>query len=71
MFKKTALNLIKIYQKYIRIMLPSSCRFSPTCSEYSQQAILKYGLIKGGLKAIKRLLHCHPFSGRAGYDPLI
>ncbi len=70
MLKEVALNFISIYQDYIRTVLPSSCRFTPSCSEYTKQAILKYGFLKGGLKAIRRLFSCHPFSGRAGYDPL-
>jgi len=63
--------LLDIYQKYISIILPSSCRFWPNCSQYSKQAILKYGLCKGGLKAIVRVLRCHPLSGKSGYDPLL
>ncbi|MEI6631357.1 MAG: membrane protein insertion efficiency factor YidD [bacterium] len=52
-------------------MLPSSCRFFPSCSEYARQAIEKYGILWGGIKATKRLLHCHPLSQKTGYDPLI
>jgi hypothetical protein len=71
MLKKTSLNFIKIYQNYLRVFLPVCCRFSPTCSEYAGQAIAKYGFLKGGFKAAKRLLMCQPFSKKAGYDPLI
>ncbi|MDD2689129.1 MAG: membrane protein insertion efficiency factor YidD [Candidatus Omnitrophica bacterium] len=70
MLKRLSLNLINIYQRYIRVTLSVSCRFSPTCSEYTKQAILKYGFFKGGGKAVKRLLLCHPFSGKAGDYPL-
>lgn len=65
-----ALKLIDVYQRYIRPAMPASCRFEPSCSEYTKQAILKYGLIKGVCKGITRILRCHPFSGRSGYDPL-
>lgn len=70
MLKKILLSLIKIYQDYVRIMLPLSCRFTPSCSDYAREAIIKYGSILGTLKAGKRLLLCHPFSGKAGYDPV-
>jgi len=65
-----AVNLIKVYQKYIRPVIPASCRFEPGCSEYTSQAISKYGLIKGVCKGLTRILRCHPFSGQSGYDPL-
>ena len=47
----------------------SSCRFTPTCSQYSRAAIKKYGIIRGGTLSLKRILRCHPFSP-GGYDPL-
>ncbi|MGK9476900.1 membrane protein insertion efficiency factor YidD [Melioribacter sp. OK-6-Me] len=61
--------LIKFYQKAISPMFPPSCRFYPTCSEYSVQAFTKYGVIKGGIKSIWRILRCNPFN-KGGYDPL-
>ncbi|MDD5282095.1 MAG: membrane protein insertion efficiency factor YidD [Candidatus Omnitrophica bacterium] len=64
------INLIVGYQKYIRPVIPANCRFEPGCSEYTRQAILKYGLIKGVCKGLTRILRCHPFSGQSGYDPL-
>lgn len=70
MLKNLALGLILAYQKYFGWALPSTCRFNPTCSEYAKQAIEKYGFFKGGLKGAIRISHCHPFSGRAGDDPL-
>ncbi|KGN79144.1 hypothetical protein HW49_07190 [Porphyromonadaceae bacterium COT-184 OH4590] len=57
------------YQKAISPMLPSSCRFVPTCSQYTIEAILKHGIFKGGFMALKRLLRCHPWGGD-GYDPV-
>ena len=62
---------ILAYQKFLRPLLPPSCRFYPSCSEYALQAIEKYGIFKGSLKALKRVLKCHPLSGHSGYDPLI
>jgi len=70
MLERIALELIDIYQNYIRIILPSSCRFVPSCSEYTRQAILKFGFFQGTFKGIKRLLRCHPFSQKSGYDPI-
>ena len=67
--KKILLFLIKCYQKCISPYLGKRCRFYPTCSEYSRQAITKYGAIKGSCLTIIRLLKCHPFH-KGGYDPL-
>jgi putative membrane protein insertion efficiency factor len=67
--KYLALALIRFYQKFISPALPPACRFYPTCSHYSYQAIEKYGLIKGGWLAVKRLGRCHPFHP-GGYDPV-
>lgn len=49
------------YKRWISPVLPKACRFTPTCSEYARQAIVKYGFWRGGLKAAGRLLRCHPF----------
>lgn len=67
--KGLALCLISFYQKFISPAHPRCCRFYPTCSEYSKQAIEKYGMIKGGAKAFRRILRCQPLC-RGGYDPL-
>ena len=64
-----ALWLIRLYQKTLSRMLPNSCRFIPSCSEYSYQAIAKYGLLKGGWLALKRITRCHPLNV-GGYDPV-
>jgi putative membrane protein insertion efficiency factor len=61
--------LIKLYKNLISPILPPSCRYTPTCSEYSQQAITKYGPFKGGWMALKRISRCHPWGGH-GYDPV-
>ncbi|KPK98718.1 MAG: hypothetical protein AMJ95_02990 [Omnitrophica WOR_2 bacterium SM23_72] len=70
MFSKVIVKLIRGYQVFWRHLLPSSCRFTPSCSEYALQAITRYGVLRGILKAGMRILSCHPFSGRSGYDPL-
>ena len=58
---------IRFYQLCISPLLGPSCRFTPTCSEYARQAILKHGPIRGLYLAIRRLLRCHPWGG-SGYD---
>ena len=63
------LVIIRIYQTLISPLLPSTCRFSPTCSEYSKQSLIKYGLIKGSILSVKRILKCNPWGGN-GYDPV-
>tara|TARA_B100000579_G_C22037021_1_gene490892 strand:- start:200 stop:415 length:216 start_codon:yes stop_codon:yes gene_type:complete len=60
---------IILYQRLLSPILPSSCRFTPTCSEYTKQAILKHGIIKGAFLGIKRISKCHPW-GKSGYDPV-
>lgn len=69
MVKKLLIYLIKFYRKFISPAFPGRCRFYPTCSRYGIQAISKYGVVKGGFLAIKRLLKCHPWS-EGGHDPL-
>ncbi|MDT3695769.1 MAG: membrane protein insertion efficiency factor YidD [Ignavibacterium sp.] len=61
--------LIKIYQLFVSPLFPSSCRYSPTCSHYTVEALKKYGLFKGSWLGIKRILRCHPWGG-SGYDPV-
>lgn len=67
--KKMMISIIKVYQKLISANTPRTCRFYPTCSQYSIEAIGKYGVVKGGFKSIKRILRCNPFNP-GGYDPL-
>ncbi|KRQ85945.1 putative membrane protein insertion efficiency factor [Caloramator mitchellensis] len=67
--KKVLIFLIRIYRKYISPMKPPSCRFYPTCSQYSIEAIEKYGALKGSVLSIKRILRCHPLHP-GGYDPV-
>lgn len=67
--RKIPLALIRFYQIFISPGLPNTCRFYPSCSEYAYQAISKYGIIRGGAKAIWRVMRCNPFC-RGGYDPV-
>lgn len=60
---------IWIYQKAISPYTPPSCRFTPTCSEYARQALIKHGPVKGLWLAVRRILRCHPWGG-SGYDPV-
>jgi len=61
--------LIRIYQYLISPLLPTSCRYTPTCSAYGVEAIKKHGPLKGGWLALKRISRCHPWGGE-GYDPV-
>ena len=63
------LALIWLYKKFISPLTPATCRFSPTCSSYAQEALKKHGLFKGGYLSFKRFLKCHPW-GESGYDPV-
>ncbi|MBR1916312.1 MAG: membrane protein insertion efficiency factor YidD [Bacteroidaceae bacterium] len=60
---------IRFYQKCISPLTPSSCRFTPTCSQYAVEALRKHGPLKGLWLALRRLLRCHPWGG-SGYDPV-
>jgi putative membrane protein insertion efficiency factor len=61
--------LIKIYQLLVSPLIPPSCRFTPTCSHYSLEALKKYGILKGGWLSLRRIIRCHPWGG-SGYDPV-
>ncbi|MCD6112077.1 MAG: membrane protein insertion efficiency factor YidD [Bacteroidales bacterium] len=66
---KIFIFLIRVYQLTISPLKPRTCRYTPTCSTYSIQALKKYGPFKGGYLSIKRILSCHPWGG-SGYDPV-
>lgn len=68
--KKLLLSLIRFYQRHISTGTPPSCRFRPTCSAYAYEAINKYGVLKGGYLALRRLLRCNPFYKGDIYDPV-
>ncbi len=69
MVRKLFLYLIRFYQTAISPYKAPCCRFTPTCSQYTYQAVKKYGAIKGGFLGIRRILKCHPFH-KGGYDPV-
>ncbi|MGB9720201.1 MAG: membrane protein insertion efficiency factor YidD [bacterium] len=61
--------VIRVYQHTFGLVLPNACRFTPTCSEYSIEALKRFGILKGGLMGISRIMRCNPFSP-GGYDPV-
>jgi putative membrane protein insertion efficiency factor len=62
-------GLLALYKRFLSPLLPSACRFEPTCSEYMRQAVLRYGALRGVWMGLKRLARCHPFHS-GGYDPV-
>ena len=67
--KTTLLLFLRFYKGALSPLLPPSCRFIPTCSDYASAAIVRYGVIRGGWMSFRRLLRCHPFHP-GGYDPV-
>ena len=67
--KVVLLWTLRTYKRFISPLLPPACRFTPTCSQYSYEAIARYGTVRGGWLAIKRIVRCHPFNS-GGYDPV-
>lgn len=67
--KRVLVGVIRFYQVFISPLKGQTCRFYPTCSEYTIQALKKYGIIKGFWKSMKRILKCHPFHP-GGHDPV-
>lgn len=61
--------LVKLYQGAISPLLPNACRYTPTCSQYTIEALQKYGPVKGGWLGLKRILSCNPWGGH-GHDPV-
>lgn len=68
--RRVALALIRFYQRYLSGLKRPTCRFVPTCSEYAHEAIEHYGVVRGGLRALWRLLRCQPLCA-GGYDPVL
>ena len=68
--KKLFLKLIRFYRRCISPRFPGKCRYKPTCSAYAIEAIEKYGALKGGWLAFKRICRCHPFSKHDYFDPV-
>lgn len=67
--KRLLIGLIRFYQWGISPYLPARCRYTPTCSQYAVEAVSRFGALKGGYLALRRILRCHPFGGY-GYDPV-
>ena len=68
--RRAMLWLIRFYRANISPMHAPCCRFTPTCSQYALEAVEKYGALKGGYLAIRRILRCHPFHKGGYYDPV-
>ncbi|STZ76780.1 membrane protein insertion efficiency factor YidD [Bergeriella denitrificans] len=66
---KLMLLLVRFYQYAVSPLIPPRCRYTPTCSQYAVEALKKYGALKGGLLAAKRIARCHPWGG-SGHDPV-
>ena len=69
LIKRFVLGSIRLYKKILSPLLPSACRFYPTCSQYAYGAIEKHGVVRGGWLAAKRVARCHPFNP-GGFDPV-
>ena len=67
---RIALLALRVYKAYLSVLFAGSCRFEPTCSQYSYEAIERFGVARGVWLGMKRLLRCHPLSRRFGYDPV-
>ena len=65
----SVISLINLYRYLISPLLGNNCRFLPTCSEYTKEAIIEFGLIKGIILGFKRIIKCHPW-GKSGHDPI-
>jgi hypothetical protein len=63
------IQVIRFYQRFLSPLTPPSCIYTPTCSQYTLEAIRKYGALKGSYLGIRRILRCHPFA-RGGHDPV-
>ncbi|HJQ41007.1 MAG TPA: membrane protein insertion efficiency factor YidD [Thermoanaerobaculia bacterium] len=68
-FKSIALVLLRGYKRFLSPLLPPMCRFEPTCSVYTMQAVEKYGALRGTWLGMRRLVRCHPFNP-GGWDPV-
>jgi putative membrane protein insertion efficiency factor len=67
---RAALFVLSFYKSYLSVPFAGTCRYEPTCSRYAYEAIDRFGVLRGGWLGLKRLLRCHPLSGRFGYDPV-
>ena len=69
MMRSVALLLLRFYKRFLSPLLPPMCRFEPTCSVYTMQAVEKYGVLRGAWLGVRRLGRCHPFNP-GGWDPV-
>ena len=67
--RQVLIAVLRLYKRFLSPMLPSACRFHPTCSEYMREAIERYGAARGVMLGVRRLLRCHPFHA-GGFDPV-
>lgn len=67
--KLAALRMIRLYQQAVSPYLPAMCRFDPSCSQYTADAVARYGIVRGSWLGLKRILRCRPMGGQ-GYDPV-
>ena len=67
---RAALFALSFYKAYLSVIFAGTCRYEPTCSRYAYEAIERFGVLRGGWLGLKRLLRCHPFAGKFGYDPV-
>ena len=67
--RELVISTLRLYKQWVSPMLPSACRFHPTCSEYMAHAVERYGVRRGIALGVRRLLRCHPFRA-GGYDPV-
>ena len=67
--RELVISTLRLYKQWVSPMLPSACRFHPTCSEYMAHAVKRYGVRRGIALGVRRLLRCHPFRA-GGYDPV-
>jgi uncharacterized protein len=67
---RVGLMALRLYKAYLSVLFAGQCRFVPSCSQYSYEAVERFGLARGSWLTLKRLLRCHPFSGKFGLDPV-
>lgn len=67
---RVGLMALSFYKAYLSVLFAGQCRFVPSCSQYSYEAVERFGLARGSWLTLKRLLRCHPFSGKFGFDPV-